>query len=243
MRPLAALFLMLVGANAQVSNLSRIFDSKLTVAQRNDACYALRDDHSPETFLAMRKALDVEAVRPCAARNLTEGGAGDLLADALQSSIPEVRATAARGLGSLKRPEFIALLAAAAADPNLLVSTSATQGLCQYDDRGVLPALKGIASNGGLTGSISLSRIAELDGSEALPIARKWLTAPDITQRVIAMRILGENGDVSDLPALRSVAEHKAGVVAPQRGFGLMPAIDLSQAARATMAQIEARRN
>jgi len=55
------------------------------------------------------------------------------------------------------------------------------------------------------------------------------------------MRILGENGDVSDLPALEIVAEHKTQVLARQRGFGLMPAIDLAEAAKATIDQIENR--
>jgi HEAT repeat protein len=241
MRLLAGLFLTLLCAFAEDSNLARMFDSKLSESQRNDACYALRSDRSAETLQAMRRALNIEDVRPCAARNLTEAGAGDLLADALEDSAPEVRATAARELGALRKPEFIPLLAAAARDPNVLVSISATQGLCQYDDRSALPALRAIANERGLIASISVSRIAVLDGNEALPIARKWLGSTDVTQRVIAMRILGENGDVSDLPALEIVAEHKTQVLARQRGFGLMPAIDLAQAAKATIDQIENR--
>jgi HEAT repeats len=234
-------FLVLCCASAQDSNLARMFDSKLSGAERNDACYALRADHSSETLQAMRKALNFEAVRPCAARNLLRGEAADLLADALDDAVPEVRATAARELGLMRKPEFIPRLATAAEDPNLSIATSATQALCQYDDRRVLPALRKIAGKGGLIASMSLGRIAVLDGNEALPIARKWLTSPDVTERVLAMRILGENGDASDLPALRTVAEHKLEVTARQRGFGLMPPINLSRAAQATIVQIETR--
>jgi HEAT repeat protein len=241
MKLFAGLFIALACALAQAPNLSSMFDTKLTVAQRNDACYALRADHSQETLQVMRKALDVEVVRPCAARNLAAGGAADLLADAVRSPVPEVRATAARALGVLRKPEFIPLLASAAGDPNLMIALSATEALCQYDDAGVLPALKALVTRGGLIASISVSRIGEIDAREALPIARDWLRAKDVTQRVIAMRILGENGDASDLPALRVVAEHKKEIVASQRGFGLMPPIDLAQAAQATIAQIQNR--
>jgi HEAT repeat protein len=234
-------FLLILCAYGQDASLERMLDSKLSVRERNEACYALHSGPSRETLQALRKAMAVEAVAPCAARILTEAAAVDLLADGLHDGSPEVRSLAARELGILKRAEYIPALATAAGDPNSLVATSATQALCQYEDRRALPGLKTVASRGGLVASISLSCIAALDGREALPVARTWLAGTDATQSVVAMRILGENGDASDLPALRAVAERKAELMTPQRGFGLMPAIDLSRAAKATIAQIESR--
>lgn len=228
-------------ALAQEANVVRMFDSKLSSAVRNDACYALRGDRSPETLQAMRKALSIQAIRPCAAQNLTQAKASDLLADALLDPSPEVRAAAAGQLGFLRKAEFIPLIATAAEDSNPSVATSAAYALCQYDDPQVLAALKKIAAHGGITGSLSLDRIAELDGHEALLIARKWLDRTDPAEIVLAMRILGEFGDVSDLTALRAIAQRKQGLMSRQTGFGLMPPIDLSRAALATIALIEHR--
>jgi len=241
MKLFIGLFVVTSSIYAQDEKLARMFDAKLSPAQRNEACFSLRDDRSTATLQGMRAALNVEVVRACAGRNLLQAAAGALLVDTLQDKAPEVRATAARQLGLMKDPEFIPALAAAAAEQNLLVATSAVQGLCQYEDRRVLPALRQVVSRGGIVGAISLSRIAALDGAEALLLARKLLSSADVTDRVLALRIIGDNGNASDLPALQSMADQSVELMARQRGFGLMPPIDLSQAAKRTIAQVQNR--
>jgi tetratricopeptide (TPR) repeat protein len=101
-----ALFLFCAGALAAAGDpVGRMLDEKLTAAQRNDACFALRGNRSREAIAAMRGALSSEVVRACAARNLREAGAVDELLSALAAPEPEVRAVAARELGSFERPE------------------------------------------------------------------------------------------------------------------------------------------
>jgi len=56
------------------------------------------------------------------------------------------------------------------------------------------------------------------------------------------MRALGQIGDASDLPKLREIEQKETDTVsANNRGFGLMPAISISRAARTAIGQIEAR--
>jgi hypothetical protein len=55
------------------------------------------------------------------------------------------------------------------------------------------------------------------------------------------MRVIGAMGGKEDLPTLREIASKPSPVMVRQRGFGLMPSIDLARAAKATIAQIETR--
>src|SRR6476660_6422637 len=93
--------------HAEDARASRMLDEKLTVAQRNDACFELRVVHSPAVTAALKSALADQAVRSCAARNLRESGAVDELKAELRNSDPEIRAVAARELGMLARPELV----------------------------------------------------------------------------------------------------------------------------------------
>ena len=143
------LFLFWAGALAAAGDpVGRMLDEKLTAAQRNDACFALRGNRSHEAIAAMRGALASDLVRACAARNLREAGALDELKGALAAPEPEVRAVAARELGSFERPELLEVLLKAAHDPNVLVSTNAVMGLGQYRDRAVLPYLLDLVAGG-----------------------------------------------------------------------------------------------
>jgi len=57
-----------------------------------------------------------------------------------------------------------------------------------------------------------------------------------------AMRVVGANGNASDLPALKKIASRNSESLTPRsRGFGLMPPINLSRAAEGAIAAIEKR--
>jgi len=236
-------FLLCAGAlaAAAVDPVGRMLDEKLTVAQRNDACFALRGNRSHEVVAAMRGALASEVVRACGARNLREAGAVDELTSALSAPEPEVRAVAARELGSFERPELMAILVKAAHDPSMLVATNAVMGLGQYHDRAVLPYMLDLAAGGGAVGVSALSRAARFDGPATLPVARKLLSGNDPAAKLIALLIVGECGDAGDLPKLRELAAKSEPLGTRGRGFGLMPALDISRAAKSAIEGIQKR--
>jgi HEAT repeat protein len=223
--------------------VGRMLDEKLTVAQRNNACFALRGNRSHEVLAAMRGALASDVVRACAARNLREAGAVDELANALSAPEPQVRAAAARELGYFERPELIEPLVKAAHDPNVLVATNAVSGLGRYHDRVVLPKLLDLAASGGAVGVAALSRAAQFDEPAALPVARKLLTGNDPAGKLIALLVVGDCGDATDMPRLRELAAKSEPLGVRGRGFGLMPALDVSLAAKNAIEAIEKRRH
>ncbi|HXM40904.1 MAG TPA: HEAT repeat domain-containing protein [Bryobacteraceae bacterium] len=236
------LFLFCAGALAAADDpVGRMLDEKLTVAQRNNACFALRGNRSPEVLAAMRGALAGEVVRACAARNLREAGAVDELLSALSAPEPQVRAAAARELGSFERPDLIEPLVKAAHDPNVLVATNAVMGLGRYRDRAVLPKLLDLAASGGAVGVAALSRAAQFDEPAALPVARKLLTGNDPAGKLIALLVVGDCGDATDMPRLRELAAKSEPLGVRGRGFGLMPALDVSLAAKNAIEAIEKR--
>jgi len=242
MKPtLVFLPLVCLTAYAETPATTRMLDPKLNVAQRNNACYELRGLRTPQTIAALAHALEIPDVRACAARNLREAGAADELKTALMASDPDIRAVAARELGALGRPDFIELLARAARDPNLIVATNALEGLAEYQDASVLPPLLSLAEAGGPVAAMALSRAVESNDPRVLSVARRLMTTRDVTLRLAALRAIGDFGDAADLPALRDLAA-KAELAAPSgRGFGLVPAIDLSRAAQNAIRQIESR--
>jgi HEAT repeat protein len=223
------------------SSLERMSDARLTVSQRNSACFEVRGQNTPEVRASMAKALQLDLLRACAAENLRAAGAIDELRQALADENPEIRATAARSLGSFGKPELLEPLAKAASDPNLLVATNGVYALSQYQDAVVFPYLEPVARKGGIVGIMALNRIFDLHDPEALAIARKLLSSSDVPDRVSGMRVIGAMGGKEDLPTLREIASKPSPVMVRQRGFGLMPSIDLARAAKATIAQIETR--
>ncbi len=228
-------------ASAAETPLERMFDSKLTSAQRMDACFELRGDGSKSVAQAMLKALELDLLRPCAATNLRKAGGVDELKRALQHESPDVRSAAARELGSFQIPALLPALAKVAADPNLLVATNGLEGLTRYSGPEVFPYLETLAKKGGIVGILALDRLEVLKAPEALTIARQMLKSGEAPERVAAIRIIGESGDLADLPALREIARLKEPAMPQQRGFGLMPQIDLSRASQSSIAQIEKR--
>lgn len=239
---LFGLFLFCAGALAAADDpVSRMLNEKLTAAQRNNACFALRGNRSKEVTAAMRGAMVSDVVRACAARNLREAGAVDELLSALAAPEPEVRAVAARELGWFEKPELIEVLVKAAHDPSLLVATNAVMGLGQYHDRAVLPKLLDLVAGGGAVGVAALSRAAQLDEPASLPVARKLLSGNDPAGKLIALLIVGECGDAGDLPRLRELAAKSEPIGTRGRGFGLMPALDTSRAAKNAIEVLEKR--
>jgi HEAT repeat protein len=231
-----------VGLRADDAVISRMLDDKLNVAERNDACYALREDHSPEAVAGFARALDRPAVRACAARNLRAAGAVEQLKTALAGSDPEIRMIAARELGALMRPELMDLLAQIARDPNLMVATNALQGLSYYQDAAVLPYLLSLAESGGMVAAQALSRAMQFGGPHVLAVSRRLLLATkDVPLRLAALRAIGDLGDTSDIPALRELAAKGETAAPAGRGFGLVPSLDLSRAAQNAIRQIESR--
>ncbi|HLJ47503.1 MAG TPA: HEAT repeat domain-containing protein [Bryobacteraceae bacterium] len=237
----ALIVLLAVGQAFSQSNLDRMFDPKLNVAQRNNACFALRGADTPDALDAMRKAMRLDVLRACAGENLRQAAAIDQLRDALTDELPMVRATAARLLGTFHNPEFIEPLTKAAADSDLLVATNAVQSLSQYEGRIAVPQLQAIAKKGGLQGVMALDRLLEKNQPEALPVARGFLSVPDGSAQLTALRVLAKMGDSSDLPTLRKIAAVKHEINSHQRGFGLMPAIDLARVAQIAITEIEKR--
>ncbi len=235
-------FLIFVAAGlAAEPPLDRMFDAQLTASQRNDACFELRGRSEPNIREAILRAIKIEQLRACTSTNLRVIGAESELRTVLQDKDPEIRAVGARELGSLRKIALLPELATAAADPNLLVATNAVEGLTRYTTPEVLPYLDSLARKGGIVGILALDRLAALKDPARLAIARQLLNSSEVPDRVAGMRVIGDDGDASDLPVLRRIAGTKPEVMIQQRGFGLMPTIDLSRAAQATIAQIETR--
>ena len=230
----------LFGAGIE-ETVGRMLDEKLNTAQRNDACYELRDDRSPEVNTAMRRMLSSELVRSCAARHLREAGAIEELKDALAEDNADVMIAALREMGIIRRPELMAVIAQAGMHANPLVATNAVDALAQYADAGVLPHLIAIAKAGHLAGATALARAAVYKDPSVVEVARQYLAADDVAAQVIAIRVLGDHGDASDLPRLRPIAAHAEALPSQGRGFGLMPSIDLGKVALNAIRQIEGR--
>jgi Arc/MetJ family transcription regulator len=224
-------------------SVGRMLDERLTSAQRNDACYDLRSTRSPEVNAAMRRVLSSEIVRSCAARHLREAGAIDELKDALAQDDADIKIVALREMGILRHPDLLPQLGQAGLDANALVATNAVDALAQYQDKRALPYLISIAKAGRLAGATALARAAAFADPSVLAVARQYLAGDDVAAQVIAIRVLGDHGDATDLPKLKPIAAHAEALPAQGRGFGMMPSIDLSKVARNAIRQIESRQS
>ncbi|HEV3334606.1 MAG TPA: HEAT repeat domain-containing protein [Bryobacteraceae bacterium] len=231
-------------AAAEQAPVQTMFDGKAPAAQRANACYALRGKADPEIVVALGRALEDPDLLSCAADNLRIAGAIDPLKQALSSENFQVRAAAARELGSFQKAELLEPLSHAAQDPNALVATNALAGLSQYQDPGVQPYLGALAKKGGMIGDMALDRLWQLDSKAALMVARGLLSSGQVPDQLYAMRILGASGDSSDLPPLKEIAAaHKENLAQRDRGFGFMPAINLARAAQSAIGAIQSRMN
>ena len=222
--------------------LEKLFDRQLNATQRAAACFELRGVKDAATIAAMGRAMEDPGLLSCAAENLRVAGAVAPLREALSSSKEQVRATAARSLGSFQRLDLLDLLSQAAADENLLVATNALAGLAEYRDPAVIHYLAALARKGGMVGDMAIDRLGELDAPGALKVARGLLSSPQVPDQLYAMRIIGKFGDRSDLPSLEKIAASgRENLAQRSRGFGLMPPISLSRAAETAMRAIGSR--
>ena len=224
------------------TSLQRLFDGKLTTSQRATACFELRGNSEPDVVRALAKALEDPALLSCAADNLRVVGAIEVLKQALSNQDAGVRAAAVRQLGTFQKPDLLDAISHAAQDENLLVATNALNGLSEYKDPVVIPFLSGLAKKGGMIGDMGLDRLAQLQPETALGVARDLLTSSQVPDRLYAMRVIGAFGDVSDLEELNKIATSNPESLSQRaRGFGFMPAINLSRAAQSAIASIQSR--
>lgn len=222
-------------------DLERFTDNGLNYTQRNTACLSLRGIGTDEVIAAMRSALDNNSLQACAAANLRIAGASNELAGALKDPEPTVRAVAARELGTMRRPGFIALLRAAADDRDLLVASNAVEGLSRYDDHSSAPQLREIAVLGGVLTALALDTLVDWHDPEAPAIARRLMARKDPGDQLAGIRAIGIAGNAADLPRLRELAKDDVALGAGARGFGLMPVISISRAAKTAIQNIEQR--
>ena len=198
-------------------------DNSLNYTQRNTACFALRGNKTPETIAAMRQALDNSNLQACAGANLRVAGAAPELLNALeQDKDPTARAVAARELGTLQKPEYLAPIRRAAEDRDVLAASNAIEGLMRYEDH-----------------SPGLDQLEVLKHDpEVAAIGRTLIARKDPGDQLIGIRAVGIAGDVSDLPRLRQMEKDDTMMGSGSRGFGLMPAVSISHAARTAIENI-----
>jgi HEAT repeat protein len=160
----------------------------------------------------------------------------------LKDEAPEVRSAAVLELGGFARTEDLAALAAAAHDENMLVSVNAVYALAMYTDPRAIPYLAEVARTGGLVGTQALGRLAQRGAPEAVDAARVLVKSKDAPDRLAAIKVLGELGSKRDLVVLREIEEKEGGELSSKgRGFGLMPTVSLSRAAKTAIQLIEQR--
>jgi HEAT repeat protein len=218
--------------------IAAMMDDKGTVAQRNDACYALRGQRSVEVVNALRGALADKTVRACAARDLREAGAVDALIDALSGSDADAGMAAARELGELRDPRALEALGRNALSENVLLASGAIYALGGYEAAAGLPYLLRAAGQPTVSGVTALEQAARSHDPAVLVLARRLLEKGDVAARVIALAIIADLGDASDLPKLHELAAHSDPVYARGRGFGFMPPIDVARAAQTAIERL-----
>lgn len=233
--------LLLTVVPAFAGDLETFTDNALNATQRNTACLSLRGNKAPEVVAAMRSALDNSKLQACAGANLRIVDASEELLSGLEEKDPTARAVAARELGTMQKQEFIAPLRKAADDRDLLVASNAVEGLVRYEDHSTAPQLREIAMLGGVLTSLALDTLVDWHDPEVLGIARKLIAHREPGDQLIGVRAVGLTGNTADLPKLRELAKDETALSSGSRGFGLMPAISISRAARTAIQTIEAR--
>jgi len=236
--------LLLLGTALPLSagDFENFTDNSLNYTQRNTACLALRGNKRPETIAAMRQALDNSNLQSCAGTNLRVAGAtAELLNTLEQDKDSTARAVAARELGTLQKPEYLAPLRKAAEDRDVLVESNAIEGLMRYEDHSSAPQLREISLLGGVMTALAVDILVDWHDPEVAAIGRKLIARQEPGDKLIGIRAVGLTGNASDLPALRQTAKDDTMMGSGSRGFGLMPAISIARASQTAIAKIEQR--
>ena len=223
------------------ATLDKMLAPAANATMKNDACFELRGNKAPDVLVAMRKAMADQNLRSCATKNLRTAGAIDLLRDALKDEDPEIRAVAVLEVGMFSKTEDLPSLAKAGRDPNLLVATNAVYALAGNPDPAVLPYLEAIAEKGGLPGTQALGRLVQRNDPKAIEIARTMVASKDAPEKLAAIKVMGEMGSKQDLKLLQEIKAKDTGELSSGRGFGLMPSVSLSRAAKTAIEAIEKR--
>jgi HEAT repeat protein len=218
--------------------VAAMMDGKATVAQRNDACFALRGQRSADVVAALNGALRDKTVRACAARDLREAGAVDVLIEGVTDSDADTQMAAARELGELRDPRALEPLGQVALSDNVLLASSAISALGAYDAKDALPYLLRAAGQSSVSSITALELAARSHDPAVLALARRVLDKGDVAAKVIALAIIADLGDAADLPKLRELAAHSDPVYSRGRGFGFMPPIDVARAAQTALDRI-----
>ena len=203
-------------------SLDNFMDNSLNYTQRNEACLELRGDRKPETIGAMRAAMSNTRLQSCAGANLRMAGAQKELLNALGDPDSSARAVAARELGAMQKPEFLAPLRKAAEDRDILVASNAVEGLVRYEDHSSVPQLREIALMGGVLTSLAVDTLVDWHDPEVLAIGRKLVERREPGDQLIGIRAIGLTGDASDLPKLREMAKNDMAIGSGSRGLGLL---------------------
>jgi HEAT repeat protein len=180
-------------------------------------------------------------LQACAGANLRVAGATAELLDALNDPDATVRALAARELGAMQHPEFLGHLRRAADDKDILVASNAVEGLVRFENHSSAPQLREIALMGGVLTTLALDTLIDWHDAEVLPIGRKLIAREPPGDQLAGIRAIGLTGDASDLLRLRALSKDDTALASGARGFGLMPAISVSRAARTAIKNIEQR--
>jgi HEAT repeat protein len=218
--------------------IAAMMDDKASVAQRNDACYALRGQRSVEVVSALKNALSEKTVRACAARDLREAGAVDTLIEELTSADADTQMAVARELGELHDPLALDALGSVALSDNVLLASNAISALGGYEPKVALPYLLRAAAQTGVSGVTALEQAARSHDPAVLAVARRVLEKGDVAAQVVALAIIADLGDAADFPKLRELAAHSDPVYSRGRGFGFMPPIDVARAAKTAIDKI-----
>jgi HEAT repeat protein len=138
----------------------------------------------------------------------------------------------------MQKPEFITPLRRAADDRDLLVASNAIEGLVRYEDHSTALQLRDIALMGGVLTSLALDTLIDWHDPEVLAIGRKLIIREAPGDQLAGIRAIGLTGDESDLPKLRELSKDDKTLASGGRGFGLMPAISISRAAKVAIRNI-----